>query len=64
MWAKPWQSTCKTAPINNYGASGCNVAMIVIESPSPQPRAVQITTEKTMNLPFCITGRTVNMVKL
>lgn len=60
---RPWQSTHKTALINNYGASGCNVAMIVTESPSCQPRAGQIIAEKPMNLPFCITGRTVNSVK-
>lgn len=60
---RPWQSTHKTALINNYGASGCNVAMIVTESPSLQARAGQIIAEKPMNLPFCITGCTVNSVK-
>jgi acyl transferase domain-containing protein/SAM-dependent methyltransferase/acyl carrier protein len=60
---QPWRSTCKTALLNNYGASGCNVAMIVTESPLPQSQAGKITGDKTINLPFCITGRTVGSVK-
>ncbi|KAL4804559.1 hypothetical protein BDV18DRAFT_161654 [Aspergillus unguis] len=54
---QPWTATPKTALINNYGASGSNVAMIVTEFESPKSSPVE------GDLPFCIAGRTASSVK-
>ncbi|BAE66272.1 unnamed protein product [Aspergillus oryzae RIB40] len=60
---QPWRATRKAALINNYGASGCNVAMVVTESPVSQPSHDQCISEELMNVPICISGRTINTVK-
>jgi acyl transferase domain-containing protein/acyl carrier protein/SAM-dependent methyltransferase len=58
-----WQPARKVALLNNYGASGSNVAMIITESPFPRPPIVQIQENETTDLPFCIAGKSVNSVK-
>lgn len=60
---QPWRPERKVALINNYGASGSNVAMVVTEFPSRCQHTGQIEAEKTITLPFCIAGRTTNSVK-
>ncbi|KAL4915049.1 hypothetical protein BDW62DRAFT_204027 [Aspergillus aurantiobrunneus] len=57
---QPWSSDRRTALINNYGASGSNVAMIVTEGPAGvRPPADQLRGV----MPFCIAGRSANNVK-
>ncbi|KAE8364489.1 hypothetical protein BDV27DRAFT_157795 [Aspergillus caelatus] len=60
---QPWRAARKAALINNYGASGCNVAMVVTEYPSAQPSRVKSNLEELSNVPFCISGRTITTVK-
>ncbi|KAH9876642.1 hypothetical protein J1614_003774 [Plenodomus biglobosus] len=60
---RPWKSVRKVALLNNYGASGSNVAMIITEPPLPRPPVVEIRESETVDLPFCIAGRSVNSVK-
>ena len=60
---RSWHPARKVALLNNYGASGSNVAMIITESPLPRPPIVQIQENETIDLPFCIAGRSVNSVK-
>lgn len=59
---KPWTSERKVALLNNYGASGSNVAMIISKPSFSRPLTGQINAEKVA-LPFCIAGRTVKSVK-
>lgn len=51
---RPWDDEHKTALINNYGASGSNVSLIVAQPPSTAPRA-KIIREKD-EFPFWISG--------
>lgn len=60
---QPWNPTRKVALINNYGASGSNVAMVVTESPFPPPQAALLAEGVKTGLPFCITGRIPSSVK-
>ncbi|KAI1171111.1 putative polyketide synthase [Nemania sp. FL0916] len=60
---KPWEATSKVALINNYGASGSNVAMVVSEYPNSRLPTDEIMVNKATAFPFCIAGRTVNSVK-
>ncbi|KAI0377768.1 putative polyketide synthase [Hypomontagnella monticulosa] len=60
---QPWKPARKVALINNYGASGSNVAMVVAEFPSHRQQTSQIKAEEAVTLPFCVAGRTANNIK-
>lgn len=60
---RPWQPERKVVLLNNYGASGSNVAMIVTEPPSRRPRAAPAPALEEVALPFCVAGRTVKSLK-
>ena len=53
---KPWDANFRAALINNYGASGSNVSMIITESPTPRRilSSVESASVEGQKYPFCL----------
>lgn len=61
---QPWEEEHKVALINNYGASGSNASMVVMESPYTGGQATApIRTASGISLPFSISGLDARSIK-